>query len=62
RQTGGDVFGAFDFVRVAFLKQTVGTALFTDHVGAGLNGFAIGFLLSRVQTALGFETHSAAAP
>ena len=62
RQTGGDVFGAFDFVLVAFFKQAVVAALFADHVGAGLDGVAVGFLVSGVQAAFGLETHSAAAP
>jgi hypothetical protein len=62
RQTGGDVLGALDFVQMAFFKNAFVAALFGDDFGAGRDGFAIRFLVSRVQTALGFETHSTAAP
>ena len=41
RQAGGDVFGAFNFLRMTFFKQAVGTALFADHVGAGLDRLAV---------------------
>ena len=62
RQAGGDVFRAFNFVQMTFLKQAVGTALFADHVRAGLDRLAVGLLVSGVQAAFGLEPHSAAAP
>ena len=62
RQAGGDVFGALDFVRVPFFKHMLGAALLRHHVGAGLDGFAVGFLLGWAEAAFGAETHSAAPP
>ena len=62
RQAGGDVFGAFDFVRVAFFKHALGAALFAHHVGARLGGFAVGFLRVVAEAAFGAEPHAAAAP
>ena len=50
RQAGGDVFGALDFVRVPFFEQVLGAALFAHHVGAGLDGVAVGFLLGLAQS------------
>ena len=61
RQTGGNIFGAFDFVRVTFFKQTFLSALFGDDVGARFHGVAVGFLLRGIQAAFGLEPHSATA-
>jgi hypothetical protein len=38
------------------------TALLRHHVGASLDGFAVGFLLGRAEAPFGAETHSAAPP
>ena len=63
RQAGGDVFRALDFAACArFSKTRSGAALFAHHVGAGLHGFAVGFLRAVAEAALGAETHAAAAP
>ena len=62
RQAGGDVFGALDFLDVAFFKQAFVAALFRDDFGARLRGVAVGFLRVGAETAFGLETHSAAAP
>jgi hypothetical protein len=44
RHAGGDVFRAFDFVAVAFFKQTLVAPLLAHDLGAGLHGLAVGFL------------------
>ena len=62
RQAGGDVFGALDFVRVPFFEHMLRTALLRHHVGASLDGFAVGFLLGLAEATFGAETHSAAPP
>ena len=62
RQAGGDVFGAFDFVRVPFFEDVLRAALLRHHVRAGLDGFTVGFLRIGAEAAFGAETHSAAAP
>ena len=49
-------------LRVPFFKHVLGAALFAHHVGAGLDGFAVGFLLGLAEAAFGAETHSAAPP
>ena len=45
RQTGGDVFRALDFLRVAFFEQAFVAALLADDVSAGLGGFPVLLLL-----------------
>jgi len=61
RQAGGDVFGALDFVRVPFLKHVLRTALLSHHVGASLDGFAVGFLLVWPKPPLGGNAFRGAA-
>jgi hypothetical protein len=62
RQAGGDVFGAFNFVAVPFFEHMLGAALLGHHVGAGLDGFAVGFLRALAEAAFGAEPHAAAPP
>jgi len=40
----------------------LGAALLRHHVGAGLDGFAVGFLLGLAEATFGAETHSTAPP
>ena len=59
RQTGSDIFRAFDFVLMTFFKQAFLSALFGHHVLPRFHGVAIGFLVRGIQTTFRFETHSA---
>jgi hypothetical protein len=63
RQTGGDVFGAFDFVCVAMLEEFLLHRGPADGVGASLGGFAVGTLrLGVTQPAARAKTHATAVP
>ena len=62
RQAGGKIFSALDFVEMALFKQALVAALFADHVGAGLDGFAVRFLVRGAQAAFRLEAHSPTAP
>ena len=55
RQSGRQVFSAFDFMRMASFEHMFHASLFTHHVGARLNGFAIGFLHYMTKTTFGAE-------
>jgi hypothetical protein len=61
RQTGGDIFRAFNFIRVSFVKDALVAALFRDDVGARLRGVPVGLLRILAESALGAEAHSTAA-
>ena len=45
-----------------FSNSALRSALFAHHVGARLDGFAVGFLRCLAEAAFGAETHSAAPP
>jgi hypothetical protein len=60
RQPGGQVFRAFNFLHMPFFEHALGPALFADHVGPRLDGFAVGLLRGLTQAALGTEPHAAA--
>src|SRR5665213_2293670 len=61
-QASGYVFGAFDFVRVALVKDALVATLFGHDLGARLRRVAVGFQRIRSKTAFWAESHSTASP
>jgi len=61
-QTRSQIFGAFNFVRVAFFKHVLHATLFAHHIGTRLNGFTVGLLCYLAETTFGAEMHSTPAP
>jgi hypothetical protein len=61
REAGGNVFGAFDLVRVPSVVNLVVRPRLAGGFGAGFTGFAVRLLGGMAQPATGAKTHPTAA-